>query len=91
MVLFVKKNKLVHSFNSVLGQSPEHAMFDRSSKVTTAFNAGNLVPIYLDEILPGDNVDMDVKALVRQTTLLKPIMDSAYLDLFAYFVPNRIV
>lgn len=87
----MKKNKLVYGFQNALDRSPQHSVFTRNSQLTTAFNAGDLVPIYLDEILPGDNVKMDVKALVRQTTMIRPVMDVANIDVFAFFVPNRII
>lgn len=87
----MKKNKLVYGFQTALDRSPQHSVFTRNSQLTTAFNAGDLVPIYLDEILPGDNVKMDVKALVRQTTMIRPVMDVANIDVFAFFVPNRII
>lgn len=87
----MKKNKLVYGFQTALDRSPQHSVFTRNSKLTTAFNAGDLVPIYLDEILPGDNVKMDLNAIVRQTTMLKPVMDVANIDVFAFFVPNRII
>lgn len=87
----MKKNKLVYGFQTALDRSPQHSVFKRNSQLTTAFNAGDLVPIYLDEILPGDNVKMDIKALVRQTTMIRPVMDVANIDVFAFFVPNRII
>lgn len=87
----MRKNKLVYGFHTALDKSPSHSVFTRNSKLTTAFNAGELVPIYLDEILPGDNVKMNLNAVVRQTTLLKPVMDTANIDVFAFFVPNRII
>ena len=87
----MKKNKLVYGFQTALDRSPQHSVFKRNSQLTTAFNAGDLVPIYLDEILPGDNVNMNVKALVRQTTMIRPVMDVANIDVFAFFVPNRII
>lgn len=87
----MKRNKLVYNFGNTLNSSPQHSMFVRNSKLITAFNAGDLVPIYLDEILPGDNVKLDIKALIRQTTMLKPVMDVANIDVYGFFVPNRII
>lgn len=87
----MKRNKLIYNFGNTLNSSPQHSMFVRNSKLITAFNAGDLVPIYLDEILPGDNVKLDIKALIRQTTMLKPVMDVANIDVYGFFVPNRII
>lgn len=55
------------------------------------FNAGDLIPIDTIEILPGDTVSMDLSAVIRLTTPLVPVMDDAFVDVFAFFVPNRII
>lgn len=58
---------------------------------TTSFNAGHIIPIYCNEVLPHDTFSIDVDSVVRQATLKVPSMDRAIIDIFAYFVPNRIV
>lgn len=66
--------------------------FRRESDHKTTFNTGDLIPIYVDsDILPGDTVKMKVGSLVRMTTPIFPVMDNAYLDLYWFFVPHRIV
>lgn len=65
--------------------------FFRPCSHKTTFNSSFLVPIYCDEILPGDTVTMDLKSLVRMSTPIFPTMDSAYLDVSFFFVPNRLV
>lgn len=65
--------------------------FDRSSSYKTTFNVGDLVPFYVDEVLPGDTFSIDTSKVVRMQTLLTPIMDNIYLDTYFFFVPNRIV
>ncbi len=55
------------------------------------FNAGDLIPIDTIEILPGDTVSMDLSAVIRLSTPLVPVMDDAFVDVFAFFVPNRII
>ncbi len=57
----------------------------------TAFNAADLVPILVDEILPGDHMNYDVTALVRMATPVFPILDSQRVDTFFFFVPSRLV
>lgn len=69
----------------------ERSAFDRSCSHKTTFNAGDLVPIYCEEILPGDTVSMDVSSVVRMSTPLYPVMDNAFLDVHWFFVPNRLV
>lgn len=65
--------------------------FVRSSSVKTSFNTGDLIPFYLDEVLPGDTFSVDDSKVIRMSTLLTPIMDTMYLDTYYFFVPNRLV
>lgn len=67
------------------------SIFNRSSTHKTSFNAGDLIPLYVDEILPGDSVKMRTSKVVRLQTMLTPIMDNIYLDVYWFFVPNRLV
>lgn len=57
----------------------------------TTFNAGDIIPIYCAEVLPHDTWDMSVDEVIRQATLQVPTMDRSIIDIFAYFVPNRVV
>lgn len=65
--------------------------FDRSASVKTSFNAGDIVPFYLEEVLPGDTFNVKTSRVVRMQTLLTPMMDNVYLDTYYFFVPNRLV
>lgn len=65
--------------------------FDRSHSLKTSFNAGDLVPFYVDEVLPGDTFSVRTSKVVRMPSLVTPIMDNIYLDTYYFFVPNRIV
>lgn len=65
--------------------------FVRSSSVKTSFNEGELIPFYVDEVLPGDTFSVDDSKVIRMSTLLTPIMDNLYLDTYYFFVPNRLV
>ena len=67
------------------------SVFDRSHSHKTSFNVGKLVPIFAEEVLPGDTIQIDTAKVVRLQTLLTPIMDNVYLDTYYFFVPNRLV
>jgi hypothetical protein len=67
------------------------SVFDRSKRHTTTFDSGWIVPIYVDEILPGDTVTMSTTSFIRFATPLHPTMDNMYADFFYFFVPNRLV
>lgn len=71
-------------------ESPR-SRFRRRSQLKTSFNVGDLVPIYLDEVLPGDTFEMKTSKVLRLQTLQTPVMDNMYLDLYYFFVPNRLV
>lgn len=64
--------------------------FTRPSQHKTTFNTGDLIPIYVDEILPGDTAIMDMAALIRMSTPIYPVMDNAFADFYFFFVPNRL-
>ena len=57
----------------------------------TTFNCGDIIPIYVDDILPGTTVKMEMASLVRMMTPIAPVMDNAYMDVMFFFVPNRLI
>lgn len=65
--------------------------FDRSASIKTSFNVGDIVPFFLEEVLPGDTFNVHSSKVVRMQTLLTPMMDNVYLDTYYFFVPNRLV
>ena len=69
----------------------QRSRFDRSASVKTTFNAGDIVPFFLEEVLPGDTFNVKTSKVVRMQTLLTPLMDNLYLDTYYFFVPNRLV
>lgn len=64
--------------------------FDRNHSVKLSFDAGDVVPFYVDEVLPGDTFQIQTSKIVRMQTLVAPIMDNVYLDTYYFFVPNRL-
>lgn len=67
------------------------AKFQRDFNLLTTINEGDLVPIYLDEVLPADTFKINLNALVRMATPLYPVMDNAYMDFYFFFVPARLL
>lgn len=65
--------------------------FRRPFTHKTTFNTGDLIPFYVDEILPGDTVSMNMAAAIRMATPIFPVMDNAYLDTYFFYVPFRLV
>ena len=65
--------------------------FKRPCLHSTTFNTGDIVPFYVDEVLPGDTCKMKTSALVRMTTPINPVMDNAWMDTYYFFVPRRLV
>lgn len=69
----------------------QRSKFVRPSTHKTTFNAGNLIPIYVDEVLPGDTFKMRMSSVIRMSTPIYPVMDNANMDVYFFFVPNRLV
>lgn len=80
-----------HRFSDAPAMYMKRTKFDRSHVYKTTFNSGKLIPVFLDEVLPGDTARMSVNYFARLATPIKPIMDNIYLDWFFFFVPNRLV
>ena len=78
-------------FNQIPKTFISRSRFKRDQNVKFTFDAGKLIPFYVDEVLPGDTFSVDTIGLVRMTTPIFPVMDNAYLDVYYFFVPNRIV
>lgn len=64
--------------------------FPRNFSHKTTFNAGQVIPFFVDEVLPGDTFDVRTSKVVRMQTLLTPVMDNVYLDTYYFFVPCRL-
>ena len=83
------------SSNFVFSQIPSvvrpRSKFNRDRYYKSTFNAGLLIPIFLDEVLPGDTFSVSTTSFARLSTLITPFMDNLYLDFFFFFVPNRLV
>lgn len=78
-------------FSEIPANKISRSLFDRSNTLLTSLSAGKLVPIYVDECLPGDTVTMDMSSLVRMATPIYPVMDNAWIDYHWFFVPSRLV
>ena len=80
-----------HRFSDAPAMYMKRTKFDRSHVYKTTFNSGKLIPVFVDEVLPGDTTRLSVNYFARLATPIKPIMDNIYLDWFFFFVPNRLV
>ncbi|UDN67772.1 major capsid protein [robinz microvirus RP_112] len=80
-----------HSFSQVPKAEIPRSSFDRSSGRKTTFNSGYLVPVFCDEVLPGDTFNLSATFFARLATPLHPIMDNMRLTSFFFFVPFRLL
>lgn len=85
------KSVMSHSFSQVPRANIPRSSFDRSHGVKTAFDAGYLIPIFVDEALPGDTFNLRTTAMGRMATLLYPLMDNINVDIHYFAVPLRLV
>lgn len=86
----MRRNNEAH-FNQVPNLEITRSRFKRDQDIKLTFDAGKLIPFYVDEVLPGDTFSVDQSAIIRMTTPIFPVMDNAYLDYYYFFVPNRIL
>ena len=87
------RNKSVstHQFSMIPRADVPRSSFQIQTAHKTTFDAGYLVPVYVDEVLPGDTFNLKMTAFARLATPLFPVMDNMYLDSFFFFVPNRLL
>lgn len=78
-------------FNNVPQTHVSRTRFKRDQNILTTFNAGELVPFYVDEVLPGDTFSVNTAAIIRMTTPKYPVFDDAFIDFYYFFCPNRII
>lgn len=81
----------VHQFAMVPKADIPRSSFQVETALKTTFDAGYLVPIFVDEVLPGDSFKLGLSAFARTATPLFPIMDNLYLETFFFFCPTRIL
>lgn len=87
------RNKSVnlHQFAMIPKADIPRSSFNIQKTHKTTFDAGYLVPVYVDEVLPGDTFNLKMTAFARLATPIFPVMDNMHLDSFFFFVPNRLI
>ena len=80
-----------HSFKEAPTVSVRRSTFDRSHTLKTTFDSGMLIPIFMDEVLPGDTFNLKMSAFIRMSTPLDPVMDGVRFYSYSFFVPQRLV
>lgn len=78
-------------FNQVPRLDITRSRFKRRQDVKLTLNAGQLIPFYIDEVLPGDTFSIDQAAIIRMTTPIFPVMDNCHMDIYYFNVPCRIL
>jgi len=87
----MKRSTQQHLFSHIPSAQIPRSAFNRSHSYKTTFDAGYLVPFYVDEALPGDTFKLKVSAFARLATPIAPFMDNLWLDFFFFAVPNRLL
>lgn len=80
-----------HSFATVPRAEIPRSQYDRSCGTKTTFDGGMLIPIFVDDALPGDTFAMKTTIFCRFATMWSPIMDNVYVDVFWFAVPLRLL
>ncbi len=86
-----QRSVMGHKFSEVPRAEIPRSSFDRSHGLKTAFDAGLLIPIFIDEALPGDTFNLSLTAFARLSTPIFPIMDNMYMETFFFAVPHRLL
>ena len=84
-------SQMSHEFSRVPKADIQRSVFNRSHDLKTTFDAGYLVPIFVDEALPGDTFTLNTTAFGRLATPINPIMDNIHIETFFFAVPHRLV
>lgn len=85
------RSVMQHAFSQIPSADIPRSSFDRTHGYKTTFDAGYLVPVYVDEALPGDTFNLSLTAFARLATPIYPIMDNLFMDTFFFFVPYRLL
>ena len=86
-----QRSVMGHKFSEVPRAEIPRSSFDRSHGLKTAFDAGLLIPIFVDEALPGDTFNLDMTGFARMATPIFPIMDNIFMETFFFAVPHRLL
>ncbi len=86
-----QKSVMKHNFARAPSIKPNRSQFDRSHGMKTTFDGGYLVPIFVDEALPGDTLNLNMAGFGRLATPIHPIMDNMFAETFFFAVPNRLL
>ena len=85
------KSAFQNHFAQVPQVSRPRSQFKRVSRHKHTFDEGQIIPFYIDDVLPGDTFNVRMNGFARLATPIFPIMDNMYLEVFWFFVPNRLV
>ena len=88
---FKRQRSVMHDFSQVPTATMPRSVFKRNHGLKTAFDGGYLIPIYVDEALPGDTFNVRLSSVARLATPLAPFMDNLHMDFFFFSVPNRLL
>ena len=85
------RSVMKHSFSEVPRANIPRSSFNRSHGYKTTFDADYLIPVFVDDVVPGDTFNCNMNFMARLATPIYPIMDNLYLESFFFFIPYRLV
>lgn len=89
--MFRNKSVSAHNFAMIPQPDVPRSSFQMEKILKTTFDGGYLIPVFCEEVLPGDTWNMKMTAFARLSTPLFPVMDNMHLSSFFFYVPNRLV
>ena len=87
----MRRSAMTHSFSQAPNVDIPRSQFNRGHRLMTTFDADYLIPVLVDDVIPGDTFNVNMHFFARLSTPVHPIMDNLYLESFFFFVPYRLV
>ena len=84
-------NKSAFSFGQVTDMPRARSVFNRSHAYKTTMDGGYLVPVLVEDIYPGDSINLRINTFMRMATPLHAVMDNLIMTCHVFFTPWRIV
>ena len=82
---------MTHQFSQVPKANIPRSTFDRTHGLKTTFDGNKLIPILVDEALPGDTFSLKLSAFARMATPIYPVMDNIHMSFYFFAIPHRLV
>lgn len=78
-------------FKNIAVFKPRRSVFDLSYENKLSFDMGQLVPVYVEEVVPGDKFRVNTEVFLRFAPMIFPVMHRINCYVHYFFVPYRLI